>query len=604
MAGRRHKKTRPTDRPRADKDSSAAAVATSPCQRRLTSLLLAILTVAMLVAAFPPFDLWFLAFAGLTPWVVMLGKARPKWGMLCAIFAGVFFWAVSVYWLWWVTMIGYIALVIYLSAYWLVGAVVVRGALRRGWGAWIVLPIVWVSLEYVRAYVITGFPWFYLAQSQYSRTALIQISDTTGQYGVSFFVAMVSGLLADVVLAASAGKGSARPRPWRKILTSAVIFAVVAGGLLGYGYWRLGQDTQSPGPVIGIVQQDFPISLNVPYAPQSKVFGDHLQATQQLVGKGCDLVIWPEGMLPTGLNSEWLTYPGLSDRTIGQARADAQQVGRMVKQLGCPLLAGGMSVHANPDQLNSAADIYFRNSALWFDPVGGWLNTAPYDNVHVVPFSECVPFRNSLPAFHRLLKKFVPAVMAQLEPGNRFKQFQLSRGNDQWQIASPICYEGTFARVCRRMVRLREDKSKLVLANISNDGWFIWQLASGKRFRSTEHAQHLAHYVFRAVENRVPVVRAVNTGISASVDSNGQIVAELSRHGYRTMVRGTLLLDGLEATSAESSIIHGPRVLVDSRVSVYSQVGDLFAIVVCVCGVVVIFQLWRKRRVDLKRNKN
>ena len=323
-----------------------------------------------------------------------------------------------------------------------------------------------------------------------------------------------------------------------------------------------------------------------------------------MVGKGCDLVIWPEGMLPSGLNHEWLTYPGLSGEIINQARADAEQVAEMVRQLQCPLLAGGMSVHADPDRINSDIGMYVRNSALWFDVVGGWRNTARYDKVHLVPFSECVPFRRSLPALYKALKRFVPSVMTQLDPGDNFKQFQLRRDGGEWRIATPICYEGTFARVCRRMVRLREDKSNLILANMSNDGWFIWQLAGGKRLRSTEHAQHLAHYCFRAVENRVPVVRAVNTGISASIDSNGRIVAELRRHGYRTMVRGTLLLDGLEDADLESSVRHGPRVLVDSRVSVYSRVGDLFAMVVCVCGVFVVLQLWWKRRVDSKRNRN
>ena len=64
---------------------------------------------------------------------------------------------------------------------------------------YLLLPVVWVALEYVRAYVLSGFPWFYLAQTQYRQVRLIQIADLTGQYGVSFAVAMVNGALADIL---------------------------------------------------------------------------------------------------------------------------------------------------------------------------------------------------------------------------------------------------------------------------------------------------------------------------------------------------------------------------------------------------------------------
>jgi len=113
-----------------------------------------------------------------------------------------------------------------------------------------------------------------------------------------------------------------------------------------------------------------------------------------------------------------------------------------------------------------------------------------------------------------------------------------------------------------------------------------------KRRASTEQAQHLSHYCFRAVENRVPVVRAVNTGISASIDSNGRIVAEVSRGGQNTMISGTLLLDGPRGGELEYLPGHGPKVLVDQRTRCYSCVGDAFAVAVWVTAgawVVVMF---------------
>ena len=122
----------------------------------------------------------------------------------------------------------------------------------------------------------------------------------------------------------------------------------------------------------------------------------------------------------------------------------------------------------------------------------------------------------------------------------------------------PICYEGTFGDVCRRLVMRGRHKQADILVNLSNDGWFVWKWGSGPYRGSTEHAQHLAQYCFRAVECRTPVVRAVNTGISGSIDSCGRIVALVG--GRRAaMIEGTLLLDGLAGPG------HGPKVLVDRR---------------------------------------
>jgi hypothetical protein len=279
----------------------------------------------------------------------------------------------------------------------------------------------------------------------------------------------------------------------------------------------------------------------------------------------------------------------------------------------------------NPAPIDSRDLWLKRNSALWFDatPAGRmqWQRSWPqlpwkpwkawpryYSKVHLVPFSEYVPFKQSWPGLHRLLRGFVPEVMDQLEPGEEFCCYELDRAAlpspasqpqtqasaatqpqivpqsqpgaavaaRSWRLATPICYEGTISRVCRNMVWQGGRKAVDILVNLSNDGWFIWQMGNERQHLSTEHAQHLAHYCFRAVENRVPVVRAVNTGISASIDSCGRLLAQVSRDSQRTMVKGTLLLDGRPAAAGESPQ-RGPLVLVDSRVSVYSRIGDAFA---------------------------
>jgi len=119
---------------------------------------------------------------------------------------------------------------------------------------------------------------------------------------------------------------------------------------------------------------------------------------------------------------------------------------------------------------------------------------------------------------------------------------------------------------------------------MSNDGWFT---RDGKG--TTEQAQHLSLYVFRAIENRVPVVRAVNTGVSASIDSCGRIVAEIP-----VMSAGTLLLDGKQRNDVQYADGHGPIVLVDDRLSGYDLAGDFFAQAVAVLAACLLAWAWWK----------
>jgi apolipoprotein N-acyltransferase len=667
--------------------ASGAAAPRSPGSRRARLALLSALSIVMLSVSFAPFDCWFLAYVALVPWVLALGaEAGRRRALLLAWGAGLVFWLANLYWLWWITLLGYFLGAVYLSLYWLAAGAVVRRGLHRGWPMWLVLPVVWVALEYVRSYVI-GFPWLYLAHSQYARTPLIQIADVTGQYGVSFFVAMVNGAAVDLLRPRLLPRCLGRAKKWRGGLWGVAASAAMGAAMLSYGWWRLGEPATSAGPVIGIVQQAFPISLSHRSASWDKVLDSHLEAAQDLVGEGCDLVLVPESMLPPGMNVDFLTtdvsslgaeyVSGLARRTyspqfrqeysdryliekdyLPRLRDEAQRVGQLSRRLDCPILAGGVALRPNPAPLGPY-DYWLKfNSALWFDAAdssprpldapasrpapGGAAHppgaTAPagaaalsvaasvesvepnlpyYSKMHLVPFSEYVPFKKSWLGLHKLLRSFVPEAMEQLEPGEGPVTYDLVRpaataerksppgsasgapgsapaAKRQWRLAAPICYEGSFDYVCRDLVWRDGAKAADILANLSNDGWFVWQLEGGGIHRSTEYAQHLAQYCFRSVENRVPVVRAVNTGISASIDSSGRLVQVLHQGPLSIMVAGTLVLDGGEGRDSRG-VQHGPLVLVDRRWSVYSRVGNVFAMLVGVAAILLTGLLARRR---------
>jgi len=616
-------------------------------RRRAAALLFCLASAGLLQMAFAPWDLWPLAYVALVPWVLGLVLAPSRrWGLFSAWLGSLVFWGAILYWLTWITMVGYFAGIAYLTLYWLVAAAILRAAVRRNQPMWIVLPLVWVALEFIRAsaqslYLGPTFPWFDLAHSQYRQTILIQIADITGIYGVSFIVAMANGLVVDIILAviarrvhpADAAAGLKAPivlvaNQRRRIIVGSVAFGAALAAALGYGAWQLSRDTRVEGPVIGIVQRAYPISLAGRNATQEQILDSHLEATRTFLDSSVrpDLVIWPETMLPVGLNRQMIDLDpnslkgdylrGLAAKFGGleawdaklfdeaflrsflhrllrdgtadpngsfapSKRALAGRVLAMSGRLGCAILAGGTTIHRNGHPLFAKDEWLVRNSALWLDP--NEPDAPIYSKRHLVPFSECVPFKDSWLGLHKLLRRFVPDVMEQLDPGPEITRFELSRPAGKWRVVSPICYEGTISPLCRRMVYQDGQKKADIMANLSNDGWFVCWWGDARR-ASTEQAQHLSHYCFRAVENRVPVVRAVNTGVSASIDSNGRIVAEVRHNGRNTMISGTLLLDSAHSGAIEYLAGHGPKVLVDHRASWYSLVGDAFALAVALAA--------------------
>ncbi|MDY7009822.1 MAG: apolipoprotein N-acyltransferase [Planctomycetota bacterium] len=558
-------------------------------RRRLSVALLCILTSALLLACYTPFEKWYLAYVALVPWgLAVIGGHKGRWAILWGWLGGVIFWAAGIYWLTWITLGGYILLILYLGLYWMVAGLLVRRAFQRGWPVWITLPVVWVAMEYAQSFALwpmlpgdlSGFPWLLLAHSQYSCTRLIQIADVTGQYGVSFFIAMVNGTIIDALSQPLFVRAPRGARLTRQIGAALGASIVAAAAFLGYGTYRLNQETTRLGPTVAVVQQAFPISLSERGASQQEIFGSHLAATRSLVGAGCDLVVWPESMLGFGnMDPEYwnglnpMAYDPETNELIRTYQQNLRSLGRLVSDLDCPLLAGG-SMPA--DQYGQDNRRY--NSALLFgrDESGRLQIKGRYDKMHLVPFSECVPYRQSWPWLHRKIRRVVPDVMPQLEPGKVPVRFTISgQGDKEIRFAVPICYEGSFARVCRRMVVGGRKKRVDMLINISNDGWFVWRTHAG-----TELDQHLSQYVFRAIEGRVAVVRAVNTGISAYIDSTGRIREEVRHHGKRKMVAGNIVT----------------KTFVDDRVSLYSLVGDVFAQAVCLAAGAGIMVMFFRRR--------
>jgi apolipoprotein N-acyltransferase len=205
-----------------------------------------------------------------------------------------------------------------------------------------------------------------------------------------------------------------------------------------------------------------------------------------------------------------------------------------------------------------------------------------YAKAHLVPFGEYVPFKESWPWLYERLNALTPyrGMEYSLTPGAHDQEpFSLVFDGKESRFQAAICYEDAMAYRVREMVRPRAGAGRKAvdfIVNISNDGWFAG---------SVELDQHLNLCVFRAIENRVPVVRVVNTGISALIAPDGRIEAVAQdAEGRRRGVEGFVV----------------GRIALDDRFSPYTRVGDVFALACvgasAVGGVLVLVANLRSRK--------
>lgn len=409
--------------------------------------------------------------------------------------------------------------------------------------------------------MIRGFPWFFMGHTQYRNLPAIQIADVTGVYGISFVVVTVNACIADCVVLW--GRRGGRRRMAALVVWTLLLLA----GEFGYGAYRLRQYAPRVGPQICVVQGNTPQSLKMKtdLASCLEMLRSYEAASLEAEGQPIDLVVWPETMVPGYFNLvdhlEWL---GEGDFTT-LAKASLATMKRLSERLKAPLLVGGQAYAQHGEEFrvyNSAfffKSDYFAENGRIFDR---------YDKIHLVPFGEFVPFRESLPFLKKILSRLA-GYIPDFSHGEEAKVFHL--GDKRFGVL--ICYEDTIAPLVRKFRYRDGEVAADFLLNISNDGWFCG---------SSELDQHLAICAFRAVENRVGIARSVNTGISGFIAPNGRIEAVLEKDGRRKQVTGALVRP----------------VLIDERVTFYSAHGETLAPLCLVgwLGMVVYCAISRRKR--------
>jgi len=515
----------------------------------------------LLGCAFPPTQWGWLAWVALAPFFTLISSHRRPLNLyLSAWLGGLIFWLSAIYWVTYAdatAMTGWLVMGTALSVFWPAFLWLARAAVRNAnMPVWLTATLAWTGLEYVRAYYCTGFPWYYLAHSQYSMLPLIQIVEITGTLGVSLIVALANACLAQALIAP--GRWD-RPRliPW---ITLATLLAVS----LGFGAVRLLHAEFPKGLQVALLQTDFRQRYDSHSSRTPETILDTMrdlisQAVRGQDGRRPDLIVWPETSFPYYIP---IIAPETTDEALGRALEqirDKTPPSNFRKETpGIQSFPQAWADQAQAAMIVGASVYEFRqdglfkfNGALLYQP--GSSPFQVYRKIHLVPFGEYVPLIKTF-SWLIALTPYRGTHVPSLSFGEQPRWFNV-KGT---VIATPICFEDTVPQLVRRLIaEAPPDQEVGLLANISNEGWFRG---------SSEHQAHLATSVFRAIEHRVPMIRAVNTGISAVIDGDGRILAS--------------------APAAAEQVVSS-WVPLDPRRSPYTILGDWvgqFALVVVVIG--------------------
>lgn len=465
-------------------------------------------TGTLMALAFPPFNLGQLAWLALVPLLFALQDCGRAEAFRRGYIAGLVFFGMTIWWTLHVTVPGTVALIAFLALYFGAGAMwfaelLVYSAARpraqaegaaagtaaatadsaiRNLVAAVVASAGWVTLEWLRGKLLFGgFPWNFLGVSQHQAVPLIQFAALTGVYGVSALLCFVN--VAFFFTLRRFARQMTRKEPARRLSVEFYLaMALVCVSFLhGMGEIRR-EEAPARTLRLALVQGNIPQTLK--FEPQQKpmILQRYRSLTETVIAGKPDLILWPETATPEPLRYDIESF-SLATNLAAAANA--------------PLLTG--TIDATPF---SSPPEYF-NAAILLEPDGALQRI--YRKLHLVPFGEYVPLRKILP----FMKRLTP-IQESFQRGSEFTVFELAG----LRFAVVICFEDTVPGLYRRFAR----RDVHFMVNLTNDAWFK---------ESPAAEMHLANAIFRAVENRRPLVRATNNGITCIVDEFGFVRARL-----------------------------------------------------------------------------
>lgn len=457
------------------------------------NIILSLLTGITIALALPPCKCGFLAYVALIPFFLLLenksiGEAF-RWGYV----SGFCIAAACIFWIGWVTMPGLFGVLLiwplFIALYALMHAFLLQA---HSLFAYVLLPFVWTTIEYLQAHTELAFPWLHLGYTQSYYLPLIQYAEITSIYGVSFWIVLLN------VLFLLLWKNR---RNFKTAMAISVVVLLLYLAPLTYGMAVLDDAKSDKRLKISLIQGNRDPNEKWNGDVQESNYTVYAQLTQGILDEQPDLVIWPETAMPFYLRSE---------------RAYLQRIHQLFDSTGTHLLTGAIDY----EFLQDGSYEHF-NSAMMIEPY--YYTMQRYAKMKLVPFSEKVPYKNYFP-FNVLKDLLWDLGLGDYALGKeigilqgRFRstmheipRAQINRTPYDYRTAVAICYESVFPNHVRQYVNMGAD----FLIIITNDAWF------GKTSGPFQHAQMA---VFRAIENRREIARCANTGISCFINKYGAV---------------------------------------------------------------------------------
>lgn len=505
---------------------------------RLQEIAAALFSAVLLILSFPDFELWPLAWVGLTPLLYQIAR-RPqaRSAFVLGWLWGVFFFYGSCYWLTY-SMIRYghinaglsyalLLVPVMLVALFPALCCLILAKLIARWGSISLfgMPFVWVSLEWARLGV-TGQLWNAIGYSQAYHPNMIRSASWGSVYAVGFLVVLTNAALTYFLVERT-----------RNALLLTIMSGVSTAFLLSIpAIFSNPQPSSVPDLVVVAVQPNVPMERVGTQAETDSLLARHIALSRsaleqldrnQLIENTAvmnlksvpRLVIWPESPMN-------FTY------------GNDAQLRNLVTSFA---VSNRTSLLLNSLEVTPDGGAY--NSALMINEQGRLV--AQYDKIRLMPFGEYVPLPSWVPG-----SSAIAPLVGGFVPGKRYALMPI--GTTRAGVF--ICFESAFPSIARTFA----NEGAGVLVNISNDGY----LGPTPVMR-----QHLANAIFRAVENDRPVMRVTNTGLTANISGRGEI-KDLSG-AFQPEVR----------TWAVSAV---------TERTFYTRYGDLFAVV---CALATILTL-------------
>ena len=348
-------------------------------------------------------------------------------------------------------------------------AVLARLLWSDGIGRIAALAFAFALAEWLRTFVLTGFPWNAVGQAAMPIPLLMQSVTIVGMEGMN--------ALAVLVFAMPALLASDRDRA-----RGAVLALLLVAAHAGFGAWRLaaGEGTPETLAKVRIVQPSILQTQKWDAAEQDRIFATYLEmSARPAEGAEPDLIVWPETAVPFVLSERPDALTALGE-LIGPQQT---------------LLAGAVRTEGGPSGRYYNAVVAINGEGETFDAV---------DKLHLVPFGEYLPFSQ---VFSRIGLRQVVQSVAAFSPGSERHAIETRPGI---RVLPFICYEIIFPHVAGHG-GIDAD----IILNVTNDAWFG---------DTPGPYQHLRQAQIRAVEAGRPLVRAANNGISAVIDAKGRIL--------------------------------------------------------------------------------